>query len=51
MIREGRTKQLTLCLFTVCVAVAIAAPAASALFQLDYNGHLRHETNSWWAST
>jgi hypothetical protein len=47
MVAEPPVKRLTLCLFTVCAAIAIAAPAASALFQLDYNGHLRHETNSY----
>jgi hypothetical protein len=28
MIREGRIKRLTLCLFTASVGMAIAAPAA-----------------------
>jgi hypothetical protein len=47
MIWEGRIKRLTLCLFAVCAALAVAAPAASAIFKLDFNGHLRHETNSY----
>jgi hypothetical protein len=47
MIWEGRIKRLTLCLFAVCAAMAVAAPAASAIFELGLNGHLRHETNSY----
>ncbi len=38
-------KRLVLC--TVALGFAIAAAGASALFQLDYNGHLRGKPNSY----
>ena len=41
MIREGRIKLLTLCLFTASVAIAIAAPAAFGFVNLEYSGHVK----------
>lgn len=40
-------KRLLLCLCAVTVGIAVAASSASALFQLDYNGHLRGKPNSY----
>jgi len=40
-------KRLLLCLCVACLAGAISAPVASALFELDYNGRLKHRTNSY----
>jgi hypothetical protein len=47
MIREDRIRRLLTCLCTAAAGVAVAAPSASALFQLDYNGHLRGKPNSY----
>jgi hypothetical protein len=40
-------KRILLCLFVTCLAAAVAAPVASALFELDYNGRLKHRLTSY----
>jgi hypothetical protein len=40
-------KRILLCLFVTCLAAAVAAPVASALCELDYNGRLKHRLNSY----
>ena len=40
-------KRILLRLFVTCLAAAVAAPVASALFELDYNGRLNHRLNSY----
>jgi hypothetical protein len=47
VIKEDRMKRILLCFCAACLAAAIAAPVASALFELDYNGRLKHHTNSY----
>jgi hypothetical protein len=47
MITEDRTKRLLVCLCAVAAGIAVAAPSASALFELDFNGHVRGKPNSY----
>ena len=42
-------KRILLCLFVACLAAAVAAPVASALFELDYNGRRKTGSRSWLA--
>jgi hypothetical protein len=47
MIMQDRIKQVLLCLSAAVAAITVAAPSASAEFQLDYNGHVRGQQNSY----
>jgi len=47
MLERDRTRRLILCFCAAAVGVAVAASGASALFMLDYNGHLRGKPNSF----
>jgi hypothetical protein len=47
MIKEDRMRRLVLCLCVAAAGIALTAPSASALFELDYNGHVRGKPNSY----
>jgi hypothetical protein len=47
MIREDRMKRLVMCLCVAAAAIALTAAGASALFELDYNGHFRGKASSY----